>query len=470
MKVARRIALLLLICGLPVCAGEPLDTRIRQAMAKSKAFWGLKAVALSTGETLAEVNAGQFFVPASNTKLFATSMALTRLGPDYRFVTKVRKEGADIVLAGSGDPSMGARKYPYEKDEPQGDALAGIRELALQIANSGVKSVAGDIIGDDTAWPYDPYPDGWSQDDALFEYGAPVSALTINDNAFRITLTQADPPAVILNPTLEYYTIQNQTRKGTEGRVHYERDAGSRELRLYGVVPPRGWSQILAIDDPALYSARALKSELEKMGITVQGVARARHRRLGEARSPETGDVIAQRISPPLTELLQVVDKVSQNLHAEIMLREVGRVRQGEATSEAGQKEMKVFLREAGVEEDQYHFVDGSGLSRLTLVTPDTVCRLLRYMYSSANRDAWIRLLPIGGEDGTLMGRFKDNKEDGKRVHAKTGSLSHVSGLGGYVQSKSHGLVAFSLVVNNFNDATSVVRKAMDDIALLLAE
>jgi D-alanyl-D-alanine carboxypeptidase/D-alanyl-D-alanine-endopeptidase (penicillin-binding protein 4) len=235
-------------------------------------------------------------------------------------------------------------------------------------------------------------------------------------------------------------------------------------------VTSRGWSDLLAIDDPALYAAKGLKLELERRGISVMGVARARHRRLGEARTASPGSVIARRESPPLSELLQVVDKVSQNLHAEMMLREVGRLRQGEATAAMGQNEMKVFLREAGVLDGQYHFVDGSGLSRLTLVTPETICRLLRYMFATKYRDTWLNLLPIGGEDGTLKSRFKVNREEAKRVQAKTGSLSHVAGLSGYVNSNTYGMVVFSLLVNNFNEPSSEIRQAMDQIVLILAE
>jgi D-alanyl-D-alanine carboxypeptidase/D-alanyl-D-alanine-endopeptidase (penicillin-binding protein 4) len=467
---AGRYLALLILATITLHAEAPLDRRIEKLLAQSNAFWGLKAVSLTSGKTLAEHNAGKFFVPASNTKLFSTALALMRLGPDYRFITTVRIEGNDLALIGGGDPSIAARKYPYDKDEPQGDALAGIRQLAAQVAASGVKTVTGDVIGDDTAWPYDPYPDGWSQDDTLFEYGAPVSALTINDNAFRITVTPTNPPAIILNPALEYYTIHNQITRGAEGRVHYERDAGSRELRLSGVVTNRGWSQILAIDDPALYAARALKQELELRGIPVMGTARARHRRWGELRAAEEGTVVARRSSPPLSELLQVVDKVSQNLHAEIMLREVGRVVRGEATAAAGLEELKLFLQEAGVEKDRYRFVDGSGLSRLTLVTPDTIFRLLRHMHGSKLRDTWVGLLPVGGEDGTLMTRFRENKLQARVIHAKTGSLSHVSGLSGYIDSGKHGRVAFSLLVNNFDGPSTEVRKLMDDIALMLAE
>ncbi len=470
MKVANRLAPLLLLACISARAGDTLAEKIEKTMTRSRTIWGLKAVSLTTGKTLVEVNPSRFFVPASNTKLFSTSLALMRLGPDYRFVTTVRRQGPDIVLYGGGDPSMGARKYPYDKDEPQGDALAGIRALAAQTVAAGVKVVDGDIIGDDTAWPHDPYPGGWSQDDALFEYGAPVSALTINDNAFRITLTRSSPPAIILNPALEYYTIHNQTVRGAEGRVHYERDAGSRELRLSGVVTDRGWSDLLAIDDPALFAARALKEELERAGVTVAGIARARHRRLGEPIVEQAGEVVAKRTSPPLSELLQVVAKVSQNLHAEIMLREVGRVKHGEATANNGVKELQIFLAEAGVAKDQYHFVDGSGLSRLTLVTPETVCHLLQYLYASKYRKLWLSFLPIAGEDGTLISRFKGNKEEARRIHAKTGTLTHVTALGGYAESLTNGPIAFSLIANNYNEPTSAVRKAMDDIALLLSE
>jgi D-alanyl-D-alanine carboxypeptidase/D-alanyl-D-alanine-endopeptidase (penicillin-binding protein 4) len=197
----------------------------------------------------------------------------------------------------------------------------------------------------------------------------------------------------------------------------------------------------------------------------------ARHRYANQEAPPASADGVelARRTSPPLVEALRVTDKVSQNLHAEMMLREVARVCKGKGSRETGLEVMRAFLSEAGIEDSEYNFADGSGLSQLGLVTPGALVKLLRYMYASPHREAWVSLLPVGGEDGTLSTRFKGNRE-GRRIHAKTGSLTHVAALAGYAESKTRGVVAFSILANNFNAPSSEIRAVIDKIALMLAE
>ncbi|MGB9604962.1 MAG: D-alanyl-D-alanine carboxypeptidase/D-alanyl-D-alanine endopeptidase, partial [Bryobacteraceae bacterium] len=180
------------------------------------------------------------------------------------------------------------------------------------------------------------------------------------------------------------------------------------------------------------------------------------------------GVELARRESPPLIEVLRVIDKVSQNLHAELVLREVGRVLRGEGSRAAGLAEMAAFLEEAGVPRGEYRFLDGSGLSRLNLVTPAAVVRLLAWMYRSPHWEAWISLLPVGGEDGTLSGRF-GGAARARRIHAKTGTLSLSNALSGYAQSR-RGMLAFAIMANNAVAPASEVRAVIDKIALLAAE
>jgi D-alanyl-D-alanine carboxypeptidase/D-alanyl-D-alanine-endopeptidase (penicillin-binding protein 4) len=178
---------------------------------------------------------------------------------------------------------------------------------------------------------------------------------------------------------------------------------------------------------------------------------------------------LASRTSAPLLEDLRITDKVSQNLHAELALRAVGRARRGIGSFEAAREEEKVFLAEAGIEPGAYNLLDGSGLSRLDLVTPAAVVKLLRYMYDSPARDNWISLLPVGGQDGTLATRFGDGAAAG-HIHAKTGSLSHVSALSGYAEKPGGQWVAFSILVNNYNGSAAEVRGVMDGIGSLIME
>ncbi len=471
----------------PVSPGRRIEAALASSPAAARSYWGIHVVDVSTGRVLYQRNSDHFFVPASNTKLFSTALALSRLGPDYRFRTLVLAAAppdangilrGDLRLAGSGDPTLSGYTYPYQKNARAGDPLAAINSLADQLVARGVVEVNGDIIGDDTAYPWEPYPEGWAEGDTLWSYGAPVSALTVNDNTLALRILPAGRVAV--EPPVEYYAIDNRIVTGAAGnrpvtdgaarrRIRMERQG--RQLLLSGTMPARdsGTTEVLAIDDPALYAAQALTQALQARGVVVRGVATARHRAPGQDQSTAGGVVLAQRDSPTLAQVLQVIDKISQNLHAELVLREVARVRRGDASRDSALKELRDFLGEAGLDPKDTHFEDASGLSRLTLVTPAALTRLLLFMHRSPYRDVWFGLLPIGGEDGTLSGRFA-NAEAARRIHAKTGSLSHVAALAGYADSPPGRRVAFSIAVNNYNAPPSEIRAVIDRIALLLAE
>jgi D-alanyl-D-alanine carboxypeptidase/D-alanyl-D-alanine-endopeptidase (penicillin-binding protein 4) len=480
----RWIAVMLVVCGVAAPAqtlSERLEALLSDSPVARQAFVGVEVYDLEKGEAVYASNAGRLFVPASNTKLFTTALALTRLGPDYRFQTVVRQEGRDIVLYGGGDPTLSGRAVPYRKGPDPEEPLSAIEALADQVAARGIRRIDGDVIGDDSAYVWEPYPQGWARDDVLWDYGAPVSALTVNDNVFALTLRAAkagEPPQVTLWPAFEYFTIDNRVRTGPglESRVRVERPSGARQLVLWGVMPSdpaASMKLLLAIDDPALYAACALADALERRGIEIRGRPVARHRfpsdeQDGAVPRPE-GIELARRTSQPLVETLTILDKVSQNLHAEMALREVARVRRGTGSRQAGLEEERDFLKEVGIDRGDYRFEDGSGLSRLGLVTPGAIVALLRYMYASPYREQWISLLPVGGEDGTLETRFNGNPA-ARRIHAKTGSLSHVAALSGYAQKASGGTLAFSILVNNFNSQGAEVRALIDKIALLVAE
>jgi D-alanyl-D-alanine carboxypeptidase/D-alanyl-D-alanine-endopeptidase (penicillin-binding protein 4) len=475
---------------------ESIEKLLAASAAARTAFWGIQVVDPGSGKTLYALNADRFFVPASNTKLFTTALALTRLGPDFTFQTRVvadsppdaegRIRGA-LRLVGGGDPNLSARAIPYRMGPVTGNPLAAVEDLADQVAARGVKRIDGGIVGDDTWYVWQPFGEGWAIDDPQYEYGAPVSALTINDNAVTLAVgpgaRDGDPAALAWNPPLEYYRVDNRIRTvavGGERSIHFRRDPGGRQVRLWGTIPlrDRGEELVLAIEDPALYAAQALRLALEERGVSVGGGATARHAfpnetpDLTQAAAPPTavsGAELARRVSAPLIEDLRITDKVSQNLHAELALRAVGRARRNLGSLEAGVAEMQTFLAEAGIDPDAYNLSDGSGLARLNLVTPATVVKLLRFMYASPARENWISLLPVGGQDGTLSTRFGESAVAG-RVHAKTGSLAHVSALSGYVERPGGGWVVFSILVNNYNGRAADVRGVMDRICTLIME
>lgn len=450
------------------------------------------AVRVSDGKVLYQQNQQRLFVPASNAKLFTTALALLRLGPDYRFATSILAEGhvdengqlkGDLVLVGRGDPSLSDRVYPYTTDPSTPDPsnlapLQPIDKLADQLIQGGLRSVDGDIAGDDTRYPWAPYPGGWSSGDETWDYGAPVSAIIVNDN--RITLSIApggadgDPAQVAFLPAIEYFEVNNQVRTDVQpGKaIHIVRPEGSREITLWGRIgiAEAPVLERLAIPEPALFGAMVLRSSLLKRGVAVRGEAVVRHRLLADNAAPPaplTGSEMARRTSPPLIQILQVVGKVSQNLHAEILLREVGAVRRGNGTVAAALTEMGDFLIAAGIPGDDVHLRDGSGLSRNTLVTPDAIVKLLLFLYRSPVREQFMALLPVGGEDGSLHLRFKGHDE-ARGIHAKTGTLSDVHALSGYAESKTNGLVAFSILINNVSGEGPRITQFLDNIGLNL--
>jgi D-alanyl-D-alanine carboxypeptidase/D-alanyl-D-alanine-endopeptidase (penicillin-binding protein 4) len=469
-------------------APPALEKAIEAALAApgaQRAVWGIHVRDLATGRVLFSRNAGTPMTPASNTKLFSTALALLRLGPDHRFRTRVLAQGelrggtlfGDLVLEGGGDPTLSPREIPYRKGAIEGDPLGALREIASQVAASGVRAVLGDVVGDDTIYPWDPYPEGWSVDDPLYEYGAAVSGLTVSDNAVRLAIRPGrragEPAGISLQPAVEYFTIHNQLRTavGAPRQIRVDRPGGGRVLRIRGTSPPgaaESW-QLLAVDDPAQFAAQAFRELLAERGIAVRGRAAARHRLPGESYAPLPGTVLAERLSPPLVETLKIINKVSQNLHAEIVLLETARVRRGDGTRELALEEIAALAQETGAAREEIALEDGSGLSRKGLASPQAITALLAYLHASQHRETFWSLLPAGGEDGTLSTRFRGMR-GAQAIRAKTGSVSHVSALSGYAGLDPARRAAFSIICNHFTAPAAEIRQAIDKIAIAILD
>ena len=455
-------------------AADDLQPKIDLILAGHRGEWGISVQKLADGQILHRRCADCFFTPASVTKLFSTSFALTKLGADTRFSTRVMagerptREGrvaGSLSLVGGGDPTLTGRGYPY--GSPNRPPLAALADLADQVVAAGVTRVEGDILGDDTHWPWEPVPDGWSHDDLTWEYGAPPSALQVNEGAVQLTLLPGARPGslarVALQPNVEYFTLDNRVVTVAAGarQIRVTRMPGSRQIQITGqmAMSDAGWSSELAQDDPAQFAAVAFKQLLVERGVTVDGVARAQHRAIGQAVTTRVGVTLAERTSPPLIEILTVVNKVSQNLLAEMMLRAAG-----------GVEGMRSYLAGIGIGGPRSgaaaaRFEDGSGLSRLTAVTPDAMVRLLSQKQTADN---FIATLPWGGVDGSLKMRFGRDDRAG-RIRAKTGGMTGVKTLAGYIDSPAHGRLAFAIFVNNDHGSVDTIKR-MDQIAMLLTE
>jgi len=480
------------LLGAGLCGAQSLEQRVdellKQFPAVARGAWGASAVNLATGEVLYERDSAHTFVPASNNKLFASALALTRLGPAHRFTTRVlasQRPGlngvlaGDLVLEGGGDPSLSGREWPYRKSSPQSDPFGPLDALAAQVWDSGVRRVTGDIVGDDRAYLYEPIPPGWGADDTLYDYGAPVSALVLHDNYVSVRIEAAAPGELAhlrAIPETGYFQLISQvvsTAKGSS-RAGERRGGDGRAIEFWGFVSAAApLSLDVALDDPARYAAHVFRYVLTRRGIQVDGEPRAFHRYPGETEPvgamPEAGPALelARRDSPPMAQVVQFTNKVSQNLYAELLLRELARVRGKTGSRRAALDELGAWLRSLGARNGDFAFFDGSGLSRLAVVSPETTMRVLKAMYEGPHRDVWLDSLPIGGEDGTLSQRFKG--WNGGRVRAKTGTLTHVTSLSGYLDTPSGALVAFSVMVNNANTNAAGIRGFIDGLVLALA-
>lgn len=497
---------LLLTAQLAAVDRKPLGPRVNAIVADpdlARGFWGIEVVSLNTGQLLYSLNADKLFIPASNTKLFTTAAALALIGPDYKFHTTIETDGTvdgdgrltgNLVLVGRGDPNLSGRVLPYSLRTERSDAPVKVLEdLADAIVQKGIKQVDGDLVADDSYFAFERYGEGWSQDDLVWADGAPVSALTINDNVVFVNIQPAERAGeraiVTLTPPVDYYQIDNRiitTPAGTNRKIFINREPGSMVLTLWGNMPvgDRGATEALAVEDPAIFAAHLFRSMLKKRGIVVKGETRTHHTELAslstfsvtalasahgggnthtDSLRPKESQVLASYESRPLSDDLKVINKVSQNLHAEILLRLLGREKGTAGTIEGGLEVLRSFLSQAGVPSEEYAFYDGSGLSRQNLVTPHAVVALLQYAGKQPWGKFYSETFPVAGMDGSLADRFHGTPAQGL-VTAKTGSLDHVKALSGYATTVSGDRVAFSIFSNNFDVPGHLAQDAIDKI------
>jgi serine-type D-Ala-D-Ala carboxypeptidase/endopeptidase (penicillin-binding protein 4) len=459
--------------------------RAVQAAPVDKGEWGLLVVDGVTGETLYEKNADKYFVPASNMKLLTTALALDKLGPDYRFRTTVETSGTlgadgkltgDLILVGRGDPNLSNRKYPFEtKEEFEGPPEKVLGELADSVAARGVKEISGDIVGDDSYFPRERYPDGWEIDDMVWEYGAAISALVVDDNTATLVLTPGQHAGEAVNaemqPRIEEFVVKNEVLTAgakEKADLRLTREPGSSTVVVSGVMPARGEPRklVLAIQEPAHHAAAMLARLLAERGVKCDGKTRAQH----DPDPPESARaVLAEHLSIPLGDSIKLVNKISQNLHTEVLLRVAARQDGRWADPEDLLKFPKAFYEKVGIAPDDVVQTDGSGLSRHDMVTPRAFVAVLQY----AQKQPWFSFyydsLPIAGQDGTLNERMKDAAIAG-RIHAKTGSVAHVRALSGYVETAGGRRLIFSFLSNNQYGKNHEVHDAIDELCLAMLE
>ncbi len=451
----------------------------------NKGEWGLLIVDAESGETLYEQNADKYFVPASNMKLFTTALALAKLGPEYRFHTTLETRGTissegvlagDLALVGRGDPNLSNRKFPYElKEEFDGPPEKALVELADALVAKGVKEISGDVIGDDSYFPRERYPNGWEIDDMVWEYGAAISAIVVDDNTVALTLTPGEqagnPVQATVTPGTPDFTVENEVTTSAadvKPDLTLTREPGANIVVVKGSLPAKSAPRklVLAIEEPAQHAAATLKRLLEERGVKVVGVARARHDHAELGGDPA---VLAEHVSVPLGDAVKLINKISQNLHTEMLLRTAARQNAVWATPDELMKVPADFYAAAGIAPGDVIQADASGLSRHDLVTPRAIATLLGF----AQKQSWFGLyyasLPVAGVDGTLEDRMKNTLATG-RIHAKTGSVEHVRTLSGFAETPDGRRVIFSFLSNNQGGKSHEAADALTGLCVAMLE
>ena len=418
---------------------------------------------LTRGDQLFRYHADTLVMPASNMKLVTLAVAAERLGWDFTFETTIVTTGTldsdgvlhgDLILRGSGDPSLGVGDTHAEQT---------LDAWAQKLVDEGIRRVDGRLICDDQIIAGTGLGAGWSWDYLSAGYAAPVAGLQVNENAAQVTMTPGQAAgqaaAVVLSPPESGLTIVGTVTTAAAGSpvsISLERARGETVVRASGSIPlGPDVVRYVAVDRPALYAARMFASALARRGIAVGDGIVPIYDVATPAPLDATETVRVRYQSPPLRQLAVTMMKNSSNLYAETLLAILGRAPGEPASFEGGRVAIGEQLTTWTVPANAVVVSDGSGLSRYDYVTTDAIVAILSRMYQDVrHKEAWLAALPVAGVDGTMRDRFKGSAAAGQ-VRAKTGTISNVRALSGYVPSADGEWLAFSMIVNNVTGAGS---------------
>lgn len=442
---------------------------------------GVYIASLKTKEVLFARNEQKAMTPASNMKVVSTVSAMDFLGADFTYTTTLFLDGllkksngefvGNVIIRGAGDPSLSSYFYA--------DPLAILRQWCGVLDSLGVRSIRGNLVGDDSYFDDDPWGTGWSWDDVPYSYSAQMSALSFNDNSVEVIVKPAfsvgQPAEITVNPPTNYVTISGAVRtvpRDSAASVSITRQAYSNIIHVSGTIAAdtsdNGIRKAeIAVDNPTLFTVSLFKKMLEEQGITVRG---------GMFDAKQWGDKIAYaemrpvcyHTSPPLKDIVRIINTVSHNLCAEQVWRTAAKEFSGKGNADKAADMTKQFGTKNGVAFKGAYLADGSGLSRFNLISPKQMADILAAAYNSKNRAAFMRSLAVPGERGTLQNRFKSTLAE-KNLKAKTGTLTGVSSLSGYITTRDQEPLVFSLIFNGYTTPSSVVRAFQDIICLRLA-
>ena len=446
-------------------------------------IWALYAADVKSGAEIADERGGLKLMPASNRKIFSTALALRRMGPEYKFVTRVWASGrieksseqlnGDLILEASGDPAM----RPAFLGGRSGLSL--LNDWAKKAREAGIQSVAGDAWVDCSAFEEpSPLPPGWGWDQMIENYGSLASALALNENKIVVTARpgprSGQPCGIDTQPSLsEGLMLENHCLTSASGLKTFrvQRANGPSALALLGSFP-LGFSPeslTLPLPDPSAAWAECWGKALERAGIRLQHPPKISCVRRAPRQASAQAVLLAGHESAPLSRIARLTNKESDNHCAEMLYLAAGRYVLGEGSYRNSQAAEKQFLRELGVADSLVDGEDGCGLARTDAIAPRAIVKLLRGMAEGQGAEEFHDSLPLAGEDGTLRYRMSEFGLTG-RVAAKTGTLRDVSALSGYIKRSGGGRIAFSMIANHFSVPVAAIRAKQDRLCAILAE
>ena len=488
-RMHRSLTTLLLLASAPAAVSaqslaKRLD-RLLDAAPFDRHHWGVVVVD-TTGKVLYQRNATRLFVPASNTKLVVTATATALLPPDGTVMTSVYAAGpveggvvhGDLVLYGRGDPTMSRRCFDADTTRAgacETDPARRLRELAAQLKAKGIRAVAGAVVGDGSYFEPATVHGTWEGDDLVWWYAAPVSGLAFNDNSLDLHWGPGPeagaPGRLAIEPDLGDVTLENRTVTVAavppgEGGLDVGR-MGPLSLWAAGSIPAGGppRTSYVALPDPNRFAASALRRALADSGIAILGATESTTDSMRYAAARRAAP-LAETRSRPFREWLVPILGPSQNLFAEMLLKQVGRQVLGEGSWRAGiAVEHRFLIDSVGVDSTQFSLRDGSGLSHVNVVSPLAFARLLLWLRRHPGFPIVEAALPMAGRYGTIRNRMVGTAVEG-RVRAKTGSIFRVNALSGYVTLPSGRTRIFSIQTNNHDLRGGAMTAQMDSVVV----
>jgi len=443
---------------------ERLASLVNGSVARSSDA-SIQIVEVESGRAVAERNPHLPLSPASNMKLFTTAAAIDLLEPSFEVETGVYVRGdidasgtlnGDVKIVGRGDPTIGGRFH-------DGAATAVLQEWASDLKRAGVKNITGDLILEYGYMDTEYIHPTWPADQLVNWYEAPISAFSMQEGCVevRVLPSRVGQPCVVqLEPPTSYVRIENSCRTG-RGLPFITRHRGSNTVIVRGGVPARsGATEVfVTVENPVHYFAAVTNETFQRAGIRIMGKVAL------TARDGRPDWRLVSKHTTPLSILIYVINKKSQNHYAEQVLKMIGAEERKQGSWAAGNAEVKEWLTtKIGVPANEFHPVDGSGMSRDNRASASAFIQLLRYMWKSPWREEFVSSLPYTGDPDSKFGNRLRRPPFARQIYAKTGYISGVIGLSGYVHAQSGKVYAFSFIFNRYRVGVFAVYNLQDEM------